>query len=57
MNWKDVLHYGAAFGLVIAGGIAPLLNTLPGVHIDPTTAVGAGVGILVAGLKGGVTSK
>jgi hypothetical protein len=56
MNWKDILHYGTGGLLIAASAFAPVINTLPGIHVDATTAATAGIGILVAGLKGGWTS-
>jgi len=57
MNWKDVAHYGTAVLLIAVGGVSELGVNLPGVVVsDPKTVFLAGVGILVAGLKGGVTA-
>lgn len=52
ISWKDVVHYGAALGLVILGVLGEL--HVPG--IDPTVCFTAAAGIFAAGLKGGVTS-
>jgi hypothetical protein len=53
VDWKDVLHYGGALGLVALGLIASTGIHIPGVTIDPATCLAAGAGILAAGLKGG----
>jgi len=58
MNWKDLAHYGTALTLIAVGGFAEIGASLPGVTVsDPKTVLMAGVGILVAGLKGGWTAK
>jgi hypothetical protein len=59
MNWKDLLHYGAAGAAIVAGALTELGVSIPGIVVsDPKLAITAGVGILVAGLKGGwVTTK
>ena len=58
MNWKDILHYGAAGLAITAGLLAEIGISIPGVEImDPKMAITAGIGILAAGLKGGWTTK
>lgn len=56
ISWKDAAHYGSAFVLLGAAGVTELGVHLPGISVDPAVAGAAGVGILAAGLKGGVTS-
>lgn len=58
MNWKDIAHYGTA-GLAIAvGGVTELGLQIPGVIVsDPKATMILGVGVLVAGLKGGWTTE
>ena len=57
LNWKDVCHYGSAIILMLVGGAGEVGIPLPGVTVsDPKTVLLSGVGILVAGLKGGWTS-
>lgn len=51
MNWKDVLHYGGGALLLIAGALAPLVNNIPGVHIDSATVIVAGLTALGIGAK------
>jgi len=54
ISWKDVLHYGTALVCVAAGSLTELGVSVPGVVVsDPKLAISAGLGILVAGLKGG----
>ena len=57
MNWKDIAHYGTA-GLAIAvGGVTELGMQIPGVVVsDPKMTITMGIGVLVAGLKGGWTA-
>lgn len=56
MNWKDVLHYATAAAAILVGVGAELGLQLPGVVIsDPKMTITMGLGILVAGLKGGWT--
>ena len=58
MNWKDVLHYGAAGAAILAGGMAEIGVQIPGVVVsDPKLAITAGLGILAAGLKNGWSTK
>lgn len=57
INWKDVLHYGSSLLLLLMAGLTELGVQLPGVQVDPKIAGAAGIGVLVAGLKGGITSK
>jgi hypothetical protein len=52
VDWKDVLHYGSAAGLLLLGVIGSTGIHVPGVVIDPATCIAAGGGILAAGLKG-----
>lgn len=57
ISWKDLAHYGTALLLIAVGGATEVGLTLPGVAVtDPKMVLATGVGILVAGLKGGVTS-
>lgn len=56
-DWKDWLHYGSSVLLLLMAGLTELGVQLPGVTVDPKIAGAAGVGVLVAGLKGGWTSK
>lgn len=57
VSWVDVLHYGSGVTLVLVGGLTELGAQLPGVIVsDPKAVMATGVGILVAGLKGGWTS-
>lgn len=51
MNWKDVLHYGGGALLLIAGAFAPVINGIPGVHIDSATVIVAGLTLLGIGAK------
>lgn len=54
VSWKDVLHYGASGVLVLIGILGMTGAQLPGVSIDPSAAIAAGLsglGILGAGLK------
>lgn len=56
-SWKDVAHYATAVLLMAVGGATEVGMALPGVTVtDPKMVFATGVGILVAGLKGGVTS-
>ena len=58
MNWKDLLHYGTAGLAILVGGVTELGVHIPGVVVsDPKMTVTIGLGVLVAGLKGGWTSK
>lgn len=58
MNWKDAMHYGAAALAIMVGGATEMGLQLPGVVVsDPKMTITMGIGILVAGLKGGWTSK
>ncbi len=57
ISWKDVLHYGSAVVAIAVGGLAEAGMQIPGVVIsDPKMTLMFGLGILAAGLKGGVTS-
>ena len=57
MNWKDIAHYGTAGLAILVGGVTELGVQIPGVVVsDPKTTIMLGVGVLVAGLKGGWTS-
>lgn len=57
MNWKDIAHYGTAGVAILVGGMTELGMQIPGVIVsDPKMTISMGVGILVAGLKGGWTS-
>lgn len=57
MNWKDVAHYGTAGLMVLDGTVAALGVQIPGVTVsDPKTTIMMGIGIFIAGLKGGWTS-
>lgn len=54
MKWKDIAHYGTAILLMLVGGVSEIGVQLPGVTVDnPKTVFATGIGILVAGLKGG----
>lgn len=55
-TWIDAAHYGSAFVLLGMAGLTQLGVHLPGITVDPMVAGSTGVGILVAGLKGGVSS-
>ena len=58
MNWKDALHYGTAALAILVGGVTELGIQLPGVVVsDPKMTISLGIGVLVAGLKNGWTSK
>lgn len=52
MDWKDILHYGSAAGLVFLGVLGAMGLHIPGVTIDPATCFATGGGIFAAGLKG-----
>lgn len=52
MDWKDIMHYGGAAGLVFLGALGAMGLHIPGVTIDPATCFAAGGGIFAAGLKG-----
>lgn len=52
----DAAHYGMSILLLGLAGLTEVGVSLPGVSVDPKVAGAAGFGILVAGLKGGVTS-
>lgn len=56
VDWKDIAHYGSALVCLAMAGLSELGVTLPGVTVDPKVAGAAGIGILAAGLKSGVTS-
>jgi hypothetical protein len=57
MNWKDIAHYGAASLAILVGGVSELGISLPGIVVsDPKMTITMGIGILVAGLKGGWTA-
>jgi len=56
VSWKDVAHYGSGFACLAMAGVTELGVQLPGVTVDPKIAGAAGIGILAAGLKSGVTS-
>ncbi len=57
MNWKDVAHYGTAGLAILVGGLTELGVQIPGVIVsDPKMTITVGIGVLVAGLKGGWTS-
>lgn len=57
VSWKDILHYGTAVAAILVGGLAELGASIPGVTVsDPKMTVMFGVGILAAGLKGGILS-
>lgn len=55
-TWLDAAHYGMSVLLLGLAGLTEAGVSLPGVTVDPKVAGAAGVGILVAGLKGGWTS-
>lgn len=56
-HWKDIAHYTTAITLMLVGGVTELGLSLPGVSVtDPKAVFTMGLGILVAGLKGGVLS-
>jgi hypothetical protein len=57
MNWKDVLHYGSAVGLLLIGVAASMGLHIPGVEINPTVCFTTAVGIFAAGLKSSPFSK
>jgi hypothetical protein len=52
LSWKDLLHYGAGFGLIGLGILGEC--GVPG--IDGKTCILSGAGIIGAGLKGGWSS-
>lgn len=57
MNWKDIAHYGTAGMAILVGTMTEVGIAIPGVVVsDPKMTISMGVGILVAGLKGGWTS-
>lgn len=57
ISWKDIGHYGIALLLMADGAVSALGVALPGVTVsDPKMTFFAGLGILVAGWKGGFTS-
>jgi hypothetical protein len=57
MNWKDVVHYGTAAIAILVGGITEMGISIPGIVVsDPKMTITMGLGVLVAGLKGGWTS-
>lgn len=56
-SWTDAAHYGSALLLIAVGGATEAGLALPGVTVsDPKAVLITGLGILVAGLKGGVLS-
>lgn len=58
MNWKDIAHYGTAGLAILVGGVAELGLQIPGVTVtDPKATIMLGIGVLVAGLKGGWTAS
>lgn len=56
ISWKDVAHYGSGVACLAMAGLTEIGVQLPGVTVDPKIAGAAGIGILAAGLKSGVTS-
>lgn len=57
MNWKDVVHYGTAGLAILVGGVTEMGIQIPGVVVsDPKMTITIGLGVLIAGLKGGWTS-
>lgn len=52
----DVAHYGSSALLLGMAGLTELGVSFPGITVDPKIAGGAGIGILVAGFKGGLTA-
>ena len=57
LGWKDYAHYATAVAAIAIGGACELGVQIPGVVVsDPKMTISLGIGILVAGLKGGVTS-
>ena len=57
MNWKDILHYGTAATAIVVGGLTYIGTSIPGVTVtDPKMTILFGLGVLGAGLKGGVVS-
>lgn len=57
ISWKDVLHYATGACAILIGGAAEFGLQIPGVVVsDPKMTVTLGIGIIVAGLKGGVLS-
>jgi len=56
--WKDILHYGISGLLVLVGLASESGIDLPGITVtNPKAVMATGIGVLVAGLKGGWTSK
>lgn len=57
LNWKDLAHYGTALTAILVGGMTYMGAAIPGVSVtDPKMTIMFGVGVLAAGLKGGLTS-
>lgn len=57
-DWKDVLHYGTGLTAIAVGAVSWLGAAIPGVTVsDPKMCMTFGLGIIVAGLKGGLISK
>jgi len=52
-NWKDAAHYGVAALAILLGLMAHFGIQIPGVTIDPSVTDSFGVGVLLAGFKGG----
>ncbi len=53
----DILHYGSAGLLMLLSALSAVGLSLPGVTVDSKVSLAAGVGILVAGFKSGLTAK
>jgi hypothetical protein len=51
MNWKDVLHYVGAAGLILLGLIGITGMHIPGVQIDPMTCIVTGLAVFGIGAK------
>lgn len=54
LNWKDLAHYGTAAVSLLLAGATEVGMQFPGVSVDPHVAGAFGIGVLLAGLKGGV---
>lgn len=51
MDFKDILHYGGGGLLLVAGAFAPIINDIPGVHVDSATCIVTGLAALGIGAK------
>ena len=52
MSVTKLFHYGAAALLFVIGVLGVAGVSLPGVTVDPVTALGAAIGVLTAGKLG-----